>query len=76
MGEYLVYCVFVILLVCTVTNFSAAEKVRGVKLFMHVGLQSGQVFSPLVNIGSLGVTGAALLLGCMRPSGLQAQIEH
>jgi len=30
---------------CTVTNFSAAEKARGVKFGMHVGLLSGQVFS-------------------------------
>jgi len=30
---------------------------------MRVGLLSGQVFSPLVKIGSLGVTGAALLSG-------------
>ena len=29
---------------------------------MHVGLLSGQVFSPLVKIGSRGVTGAAALL--------------
>jgi len=28
---------------------------------MHVGLVSGEVFSPLVNIGSWGVTGAAAL---------------
>jgi len=28
-------------------DFSAAEKARGVKFCMHVGLLSGQVFSPL-----------------------------
>ena len=47
--------------VCMVTDFSAAEKARGVKFCMHVGLLSGQIFSPLVNIGSRGVTEAALL---------------
>ena len=31
---------------CTVTDFSAAEKARGVKFCMSVGLLSGQVFSP------------------------------
>jgi len=29
-----------------VMDFSAAEKARGVKFFMRVGLLSGQVFSP------------------------------
>jgi len=37
--------VFVCLSVCTVTDFAAAEKDRGVKLCMHVGLLSGQAFS-------------------------------
>jgi len=47
MEGYLVYCVFVCLFfVCTVTDFSAAEKARGVKFCVHVGLLSGQVFSP------------------------------
>jgi len=46
MGEYLVYCVFVCRFVfCTVTDFSAAEKDRGVKFCTHVGLLSRQVFS-------------------------------
>ena len=53
---------------CTVMDFSAAEKGRGVKICTCVGLLSGQVFSPFVNFGSRGVTGAAaLLLGCMAP---------
>ena len=34
------------LVVCTVTYFPAAEKARGLKFCMHVGLLSGQVFSP------------------------------
>jgi len=53
-----VFCLFL----CTVTDFSAVEKDRGVKFCMHVGQLSGQVFSPLVNFGSRGVTGAAALL--------------
>ena len=32
--------------VCTVTDFSVAEKARGVKFCMRVGLLSGQVISP------------------------------
>jgi len=48
--------------VCMVTDFSAAKKARGVKFCMRVDLLSGQVFSPLVKIGSRGVTGAAALL--------------
>jgi len=48
--------------VCTVTDFSAVEKARGVNFCMRVGLLSGQV-SLLVKIGSRGVTGAALLPG-------------
>jgi len=36
--------------VCTVTDFSAAEKVSGVKLHMLLGLLSGQFFS---NFGEL-----------------------
>ena len=63
MEGYLVYCALVILFVChfvcTVTDFSAAEKARGVKFCMRVGLLSRQVFSPLVNFGSRGVMGAA-----------------
>jgi len=51
MEGYLVFCVFVIccLFVCTVMDFSAAEKARGVKFCMRVGLLSGQV-SPLLDI--------------------------
>ena len=59
-GGYLVYCLFCFF--CTVTDFSAAEKARGVKFCMLVGLLSGHVFSPLVKIGSRGITGAAALL--------------
>ena len=52
---------FVILFFCTVTDLSAAEKARGVKFCVPVGLLSGEVFSPLVKIGSRGFTGAAAL---------------
>jgi len=45
MEGYFVYCVFFCLFVCTVTDFSVAEKARGVKFCMHVGLLFGQVFS-------------------------------
>jgi len=37
------FCLFFL---CTITDFSAAEKARGVKFCMSVGLLSGQVFSP------------------------------
>jgi len=33
-------------------DFSAAEKATGMKICMRFGLLSGQVFSPLVKIGS------------------------
>ena len=49
----------------TVTDFSAAEKGRGVEFCMLVGLLSGQVFSPFGEVwlaGSHGV-GATLLPG-------------
>jgi len=56
MEGYLVYCVFVchffilfcFLFLCTVADFSAAGKARGVKFCMRVtvGLLSRQVFSP------------------------------
>jgi len=39
-------CLSFCLFVCMVTDFSAAEKDRGVKFYMRVGLLSGQVFSP------------------------------
>jgi len=37
---------YVIFFFCTVTDFSAVEKAGGVKFCVHVGLLSGQVFSP------------------------------
>jgi len=46
MKGYLVHCVFVCLFFCMVMDFSAAEKARSVKFCTHIGLLSGQVFSP------------------------------
>jgi len=62
-GEFsLLYVCF--LFVCTVTDFSAAEKDRGMKFCMGVPLLSGQVFSHFGENG-LGVTAAVLLPGWM-----------
>ena len=59
MEGYLVYCVFVILSVifCTVTDFAAAERDRGVKFCVHVCLLSGQVFSPFGEVWLAGSRG-------------------
>jgi len=48
MGVLSLLCVIFVIFhfLCTVTDFSAAERARGVKFCMHVGLLSGQVFSP------------------------------
>jgi len=58
LGILSLLCVFVC---CTVTDFSAAEKDRGVKFCMRVGLLSGQASPLLVNFGLRGVTGAAFV---------------
>jgi len=47
---YLVYCfclffLFFFVFFCTVTDFSAAERARGVKFCTRVGLLPGQIFS-------------------------------
>ena len=53
MRGYSLLCLsFFCLFVCMVTDFSAAEKGRGVKFCMRVGLLSGQIFSLLVKFGS------------------------
>jgi len=44
MGLFSLLCVC-LFFVCTVTDFSAAEKDRGMKFCMHVQLLSRQVFS-------------------------------
>ena len=56
---HFVFCHLVCRFVCTVTDFSAAEKARAVKFCIHVGLLSGQVFYPFGDIGSRRVTRAA-----------------
>ena len=58
-----VFCHFV----CTVTDFSAAEKDRGVKFCMRGRLLRDELLTFLVNFGSRKVTAAALLPGCMQP---------
>jgi len=42
---FVLFCLFFLFFFCTVTDFSAAEKDRGVKFRTRVGLLSGQVFS-------------------------------
>ena len=52
----------VFLFVCTVTDFPAAERARGVKFCMRVGLLSGQGFSTFGEYWLAGSHGAAVLL--------------
>jgi len=58
MEGYLTVCNFVIFFF-TVTDFSAAEKARGVKFCTLVAYYPDRSSPLLVNIGSRGVTGAA-----------------
>jgi len=55
-------CVFFVCFFCTVTDFSAAEKDRGVK-FCMLAYYPDRSFSLLVKFSSRGVTGVALLSG-------------
>ena len=48
------FFLFVILFLCTVTDFSVAERARGMKFCMLVGLLPGQVFSPFGEIWTRG----------------------
>ena len=77
---YLVYCAFVILchFVCrpTVTDFSAAEKERSVKVCMHVGLLSGQVFSLFGEPWLSGSHGGGGITFEMNGSGGSTASEH
>ena len=68
-------CNFVRFFVCTVPDFSAAEKDRGVKFCMHVGLLSGQVLSPFGELWLAGSHGAALFSG-MYAEILQTRREY
>jgi len=69
MGGYLVYCVVVCLFVfvCTVTDFSSAERARGVKFCTRVGLLSGQVFSPFGEDWLAGSHGGGITSGMNVP---------
>ena len=60
---------FVCLSFCTVTDFSAAEKGRGVKFCMLVGLLSGQVFSPFGELWLAGSHGGSGISSGMTVSG-------
>ena len=55
------FCFFL----CTVTDFSAAERATGVKFCMLVGLLSGQVFSPFGEDWLAGSHGGGGI--CRRP---------
>ena len=63
MGAGILCLLCVCFFVCTVTDFSAAEKARGVKFCLHHGLLSGQVFSLFGELwlaGSHGCGGRAM----------------
>jgi len=60
---------FIFGLCCTVTDFSAAEKDRGVKFCIHVGLLSGQVFSPFGEHWLAGSHGGGGITSGMNGSG-------
>ena len=59
MGGYLVYCFFV----CMVTDFSAAEKVGGVKFCMRVRLLSAMSFSHFDELWLAGSHGGGITSG-------------
>jgi len=69
MEGYLVYCVFfVIHFVSTVTDFSVAERGRGVKFCIRVGLLSAQLFTPFGELWLAESHGLATLFpGSMAP---------
>jgi len=46
MGDTLLCVILLFCFFCTVMDFSAAEKAKGVKFCIRVGLLSGQVVSP------------------------------
>ena len=62
---FVCFCLF--FFVCTVTVFSAAEKARGVKFCMHVGLLSEQVFSPFSEDWLAGSHGGGITSGMNVP---------
>jgi len=61
---------------CTVTDFSAAEKARGVKFCVSVGLLSGQVISPFVEHWLAGSHEGGGIISGMNGSGRTTASEH
>jgi len=61
--EYLVYSVFVCHFVCTVTDFSAAEKVSGVKLCVLVRRLSTMSFSHFAELRLAGSHSGSITSG-------------
>ena len=61
------FFVFFVFFVCTVTDFSATERARGVKFCMPVGLLSGQVFSPFGEDWLTGSHGGGITSGMNVP---------
>jgi len=60
---YLVYCVFCLFVFCTVTDFSAAEKDRGMIFCTRVRLLFGQVFSHFGELWLAGSHGGGIISG-------------
>jgi len=60
-------CLFVCHFVCTVMDFSAAEKDRGMKFCMHVRLVSGMSFSHFDELVVFGLVtcGAIVVFPCV-----------
>jgi len=59
-----------------VTDFSAAEKDWGVKFCMHVGLLSGQVFSPFGEHWLAWSHGSGGITSGMNGSGASSAADH
>jgi len=81
MRGYLVYCVLVFLFACLfvclfvrLQIFSAAEKDRGVKFCMRVGLLSGQVFSNSGELWLAGSHGGNITFAMSEPSGTHSEL--
>ena len=73
---YLVYCMFVVcsfLFVCTVMDFLAVEKDRGVKFCMSVRLPCGQVFSHFGELCLAGIHGSGITSTMSYKSGSSEQ---
>jgi len=77
-GTFLCVChfLFVCHFVCTVTDFSAAKKARGVKLCTRVGLLCEQVFSPSGEHWLAGSHGGGGIISGMNRSGGRAASGH